>query len=178
MAAGTRLRKFAEQAIQVERVLNQQRITGSPGKVVYLLTLADRIAGVAQMDAVDETGLSKDVVSKSVSALVDAGLLTQVRESSNPRSKRLETTDSGKDLLRRIESVLSPPPKETEVGDKPGPFQLRRGSQMNCNGRLVRAWPAGDSSGTVSTSDYAIMRSLRSAGHRRSVSVLKRLYPF
>jgi DNA-binding MarR family transcriptional regulator len=120
MATGTPLRKFAEQTIRVERVLNEQRIAGSLGKVLYLLTLADKAYGVSQKDVVEQTGLSKDVVSKSVSALVRAGLLTQVRDSSNPRIKSLATTDRGRDLLGRLNTEVGPPPKEVAV--RPGGF--------------------------------------------------------
>jgi DNA-binding MarR family transcriptional regulator len=110
MATANGLRKFAEQAIRVERVLNEDHVAGSTGRVVYLLTVADMYAGVSQKDVVAETALSKDVVSKLVGSLVDAGLLTQVRESSNPRIKRLATTNSGRDLVRRLKTVLQPPP--------------------------------------------------------------------
>ena len=41
MATANSLKKFAEQAIQVERVLNEQRVAGSPGRVIYLLALGD-----------------------------------------------------------------------------------------------------------------------------------------
>lgn len=51
MATTGTLKKFAEQAVKVERVLNEQRVAGSPGKVIYLLTLADKPHGVSQKDA-------------------------------------------------------------------------------------------------------------------------------
>lgn len=127
MATANSLRKFAEQAIRVERVLNKERIAGSAGRVVYLLTLADRYVGVSQKDVVAETALPKDLVSKLVGSLVDAGMLTQVRESSNPRIKRLETTDSGRDLLRRLKTALqtpSPRPPAPEVGVQPDGFNF------------------------------------------------------
>jgi len=110
MATVKGLRKFAEQAIKVERVLNKDHVAGSTGRVVYLLTMADRYAGVSQKEAVAKMALPKDAVSKLVGSLVDAGLLTQARESSNPRIKRLATTDSGRDLLRRLKTALQPPP--------------------------------------------------------------------
>jgi DNA-binding MarR family transcriptional regulator len=125
MATTNGLRKFAEQAIRVERVLNEKRIAGSAGRVVYLLTLADRFVGVSQKDVVAETSLSKDLVSKLVSSLVTAKLLTQVRESSNSRIKRLATTESGRDLLRRLKAVLQPPrPPAAEGGGEPGVYSF------------------------------------------------------
>ena len=109
MATANSLRKFAEQAIRVERVLSEQHVPGSVGRVAYLLTMADRYAGFSQKEAVAEMALPKDVVSKLVGSLVEAGLLTQVRESSNSRIKRLATTQSGTDLLHRLKTVLQPP---------------------------------------------------------------------
>ena len=70
-----------------------------PGRVVYLLSVADRAGGVTQKDVITKLALSKDVVSKLVGSLVGAGLLTQIRLASNPRIKRLATTDTGSDLL-------------------------------------------------------------------------------
>ncbi len=127
MATADRLRKFAEQATKIERVLNKDHVAGSIGRVVYLLTMADRYAGVSQKEAVAEMALPKDVVSKLVGSLVDAGLLTQARESSNPRIKRLETTDSGRDLVRRLKAELQypgPRPAAPEVGVQPNRFNF------------------------------------------------------
>jgi DNA-binding MarR family transcriptional regulator len=69
-----------------------------------------------------ETALSKDAVSKLVSALVDAGLLSQVREASDPRSKRLAITDRGRDLVRRLNAEIQTPPSKAEVKVRPGGF--------------------------------------------------------
>jgi DNA-binding MarR family transcriptional regulator len=125
MATANRLMQYAQQTSRVERVLNEVRVAGSPGRVVYLLTLADRIAGVSQKEVVAETTLPKDVVSKLVRSLVAAGLLTQIRETSDPRAKRLATTVAGKDLLRRLKAVLQPPPQPAaEVEGKPGGFDF------------------------------------------------------
>ena len=130
MATANSLKKFAQQAMRVERVLNEQHAAGSPGRVIYLLTLADSIAGVSQKDVVAETALPKDVVSKLVSSLVAAGLLTQIRESSDPRTKRLATTGAGKELLRRLKAELQPPsssPPTTEDEAPPGGFDFNIG---------------------------------------------------
>ncbi|MGA1984041.1 MAG: MarR family winged helix-turn-helix transcriptional regulator [Acidobacteriaceae bacterium] len=108
MATANGLGKFAGQAIRVERVLNEQHIAGSVGRAVYLLSVANR--GVTQKDLITELALPKDVVSKLVGSLVTAKLLTQVRQASNPRIKKLATTASGRDLVRRLKTALRPPP--------------------------------------------------------------------
>jgi len=121
MATTSALRKFAEQAIRVERVLNKARVAGSPGRVVYLLSVANRAVGVTQKDVITELALPKDVVSKLVSSLVTAKLLTQIRQASNPRIKSLATTEAGSDLLRRLKAVLTAPrPAAVEVAPPPG----------------------------------------------------------
>ena len=102
MATNSGLRKFAERVIHVEHVLNEEGVAGSAGRVVYLLTIADKLLGVPQKEVVAKTALPKDVVSKLVSSLVGARLLTQVSESSSSRTKTLVTTDSGRALLSRI----------------------------------------------------------------------------
>jgi hypothetical protein len=127
MATVNGLRKFAEQAIRVERVLNEEHVAGSAGRVVYLLSAADRAVGVSQKDMVTEMALPKDVVSKLVGFLVDAELMTQVRQASNPRMKRLANTDSGRDLLSRLKAALQPPrshPAAAEVGIQPSGFNF------------------------------------------------------
>jgi hypothetical protein len=121
MATVNGLRKFAEQAIRVERVLNEEHVAGSAGRVVYLLSAADRAVGVSQKDMVTEMALPKDVVSKLVGFLVDAEL------ASNPRMKRLANTDSGRDLLSRLKAALQPPrshPAAAEVGIQPSGFNF------------------------------------------------------
>ena len=116
MATVNGLRKFAEQAIRVERVLNEEHVAGSAGRVVYLLSAADRAVGVSQKDMVTEMALPKDVVSKLVGFLVDA-----------ERMKRLANTDSGRDLLSRLKAALQPPrshPAAAEVGIQPSGFNF------------------------------------------------------
>jgi DNA-binding MarR family transcriptional regulator len=125
MATTDRLRKFADQAIKVERVLNEQHIAGSAGRVVYLLSVAERAAGVTQKDVITELALPKDVVSKLVSSLVAAKLLIRIRQISNPRIKRLATTEAGSDLLRRLKTVLQPTrPPAAEFGGEPGAYSF------------------------------------------------------
>jgi DNA-binding MarR family transcriptional regulator len=92
-------RKFAEHALKVEHVLGESGVTGNAGRVVFILAMAQKDWGVSQ----------KDVVSKLVGSLVQAGLLTQEREGSNSRIKRLQMTDSGRALLSRVKEALQPP---------------------------------------------------------------------
>lgn len=102
-------RKFAEHAIKVERILGESGATGNAGRVVIILTMAQKDWGVSQKDVVEATALPKDVVSKLVGSLVDVGLLTQEREGTNSRIKRLNLTDSGRSLLLRVKDALQPP---------------------------------------------------------------------
>lgn len=100
------VKKFADQAIRVERVLQRAKITASAGRVIFVLTRANRGNGVTQKEIVDGAGLAKDVVSKLVSSLVQAGLLTQEKVS---RTKMLSTTDTGRKLLTKVKASLQPP---------------------------------------------------------------------
>lgn len=109
-------RKFAEQAIQVERVLQESGIPGNAGRVVFVLTMANTALGVSQKAVVDATALRKDVVSKLVGSLVQAELLTQERDS---RMKRLSTSQSGRQLLSRVTASLRPSPRPTSEDGKP-----------------------------------------------------------
>ncbi len=100
------VRKFAEDAIKVERVLAKARIAGKAGRVVFLLDMAQRDSGVLQKDVVAAMALRKDVVSKLVGPLVQAGLLTQKRMGANARIKILVTAEPGKALLSRVKAAL------------------------------------------------------------------------
>ncbi len=100
------VRKFAEDAIKVERVLGKSRIAGKAGRVVFLLDMAQRDSGVLQKDVVSAMALRKDVVSKLVGPLVQAGLLTQKRMGVNARIKILVTAEPGKALLARVKAAL------------------------------------------------------------------------
>jgi DNA-binding MarR family transcriptional regulator len=95
--------------MKVEGVLGESGITGNAGRVVFVLTMAKNVLGVSQKEVVEATALSKDVVSKLVGSLVQVGLLTQEREGTNSRIKRLATTDSGRALLSRVTAALQPP---------------------------------------------------------------------
>ncbi len=100
------VRKFAEDAIKVERVLGKSRIAGKAGRVVFLLDMALRDPGVLQKDVVAAMALRKDVVSKLVGPLVQAGLLTQKRLEANARIKILVTEKPGKALLAQVKAAL------------------------------------------------------------------------
>jgi DNA-binding MarR family transcriptional regulator len=123
MATINIVKKFAEQAIKVERAVQQAGIARNAGRVVLVLTMANTVFGVPQKKVVDETELAKDVVSKLVGSLVRAGRLTQEREETNSRIKRLVTTDSGRDLLARVEASLQPP-RPASPTDKPQPLSF------------------------------------------------------
>lgn len=121
MATLDKVKRFAEQAMQVDRVLSEAGITGNAGRILVVLTMARTFWGVSQKEVVDRTQLKKDVVSKVVASLADAGLLTQKRDSANPRMKRLVATDAGDDLLTRIRASLQQPrPASQNRTDAPG----------------------------------------------------------
>jgi DNA-binding MarR family transcriptional regulator len=126
MATIDPMTKFAEQAMGVERVLQQARITANPGRVIFVLTVANTKSGVSQKEVVEATALRKDVVSKFIRSLVQAGVLTRKRES---KMNRLSTSDSGRKLLLRVRASLSPRsagtvgkkrPKQSSMFDKDG----------------------------------------------------------
>ena len=106
----TSVKKFAEQAIQVENAVRQSGIPRNAGRVVFLLAIADTRFGISQKAVVDRMGLPKDVVCKLVKSLMKAGLLTQRRDSSNPKVKKLFPSDSGRKLLARVKASLQPTP--------------------------------------------------------------------
>lgn len=95
--------------MKVESVLTAGGITGNVGRVVFVLTMAQKDCGVSQKDVVNATALPKGVVSKLVGSLVQAGLLTRERDGENPRVKQLATTNSGRSLLLRVMAALQPP---------------------------------------------------------------------
>ena len=76
--------------------------------MVLVLASANKFAGVAQKQVIEEMGVRKDVVSKLVASLVKAGLVTQDPEGRNPRANRLHTTDDGKALVMEIRTALKP----------------------------------------------------------------------
>jgi DNA-binding MarR family transcriptional regulator len=120
MATDSGLRKFARQAMGVDRILQECGISGNPGKVIYVLTAANKLVGVSQGKIAAGSSIKKDVVSKLVGSLVEADLLMQQRELSNPRTKTLTTTGAGKKLLSRLRDALAPTP--AVVGEvKQGP---------------------------------------------------------
>jgi len=107
MATKSPTRKFAEQALLVERLLDNQGVNGKAGRVIFILDAANKL-GSTQKEVVEEMALPKDVVSKLVGLLVRARLLTQQRESGTSRVKRLGTTDRGKQLLSKVTAALKP----------------------------------------------------------------------
>ena len=102
-------RRFAEQAVKVDRILHESGATGNAGRIILLLTMANVTGGVPQKRVLDDTALPKDVLSKLVASLVRAGLLTQERNASDPRMKTLLTSDSGRQLLSRVKTSLQSP---------------------------------------------------------------------
>jgi len=120
MATKDPIRKFAEQVLLVERVLDKLSVNGNAGRVAFILEAASRAGGVTQKHVVEGAALPKDVVSKLVGSLVKAGLLTQEREGKNSRFKRLGTTALGKQLLSQVRAALQPPgPARQEPARKP-----------------------------------------------------------
>ena len=123
MATIDPIRKFAKQVMTVEGVLREYGITADCGRILFVLTMANHLLGATQKEVVDATALPKDVVSKSVRKLVNAGLLTQERESTK---KRLLTTRSSRELLSLVRASLSPPssaiPESKKKAEYSNPF--------------------------------------------------------
>ncbi len=100
--------------MKLEGVLQESKVTGDPGRVLFVLTRANSALGVTQKEVVESTSLRKDIVSKLVDSLVQDGLLTQERES---RMKRLKTSDFGRKLLSRVKASLRFP-RPVDQGSK------------------------------------------------------------
>lgn len=108
MATKDAVRKFAEQALEIDKLLNQRGVNGKTGRVILILNAAAKSAGVTQKQVVAVTCLPKDVVSKQVGALVLQGLLTRNRDPGNFQIKRLCSTEKGKELLAAVKEILRP----------------------------------------------------------------------
>lgn len=108
MATRDIVRKFAEEALQIDELLNQRGVIGNAGRVVLILNSASSPRGVTQKEVIAKTSLPKDVVSKQVGALVAQGLLIQKRDSNNSLIKRVYATDAGKQLLCAVKEKLRP----------------------------------------------------------------------
>jgi DNA-binding MarR family transcriptional regulator len=115
MATIDPMRKFAEQVMKVEGVLQQSGITANPGRVVFVLTMAKTVLGVSQKEVIEATDLKKDVVSKLVASLVEARVLTRKRES---KTNTLSTTDSGRKLLSQVKASFRRPRRVGPDGKK------------------------------------------------------------
>lgn len=118
MATKDPVRKFAEQALEIDKLLNQRGVNGNAGRVILILNAASKPAGVTQKQVVAETDLPKDVVSKQVAVLVAEGLLDQERDVGNSQIKRLWSTEEGKELLAAVKEKLRP---NREVKPDPDP---------------------------------------------------------
>jgi DNA-binding MarR family transcriptional regulator len=115
MATIDPMRKFAEQVMKMECVVQESGITDNPGRVVFVLAAANTVIGVSQTELIKATGFSKSVVSKLVGSLEHDGLVTQERHS---RTKRVMATDSGRKLLSRLKASLRPR-RPAAKGEKP-----------------------------------------------------------
>ncbi|QNI30857.1 winged helix DNA-binding protein [Alloacidobacterium dinghuense] len=115
MATKKSLREFAEQAMRVERLLDERGVPGNAGRVVCVLRAAERVIGVTQQEVIHQTGLRKDAISKLVASLVRAGLLSHERDGTNPRMKRLTLTEDGTDLLSSIRTAIQTPREKETV---------------------------------------------------------------
>jgi DNA-binding MarR family transcriptional regulator len=121
MATIDPLRKFAEQSLRIERILDEHNVSGSAARVTFILSAANKIRGVSQKQVVKEAGLPKDVISKIVGSLVRAGLVAQLPQEDDPRAKRLCASDAGKALLAEMKIALQPcPPAGKQPQASPG----------------------------------------------------------
>lgn len=115
MATKDPVRRFAEQSIEVDHVLHAHKVPGNSGHVLLVLFGANKAIGLTQKELLNELGLRKDGVSKLVTSLVRAGLLTKTRREEDPRAYRLEITKSGRALLGELENALHPSHSKPKV---------------------------------------------------------------
>lgn len=106
MATIDSAKRFAEQSVKVERILRQAGVTGNIGRTILVLTMVNTALGVSQKEVGEQLALTKDVVSKLVTSLVEAKLLTQEDHGTNSRRKSLAITDSGRRLLSQLKTSL------------------------------------------------------------------------
>jgi DNA-binding MarR family transcriptional regulator len=125
MATVDVIRKFARQAIPIEHILGEYRVSAKAGRVVLALALTNKQFGVPQGWLVEQLALPKYAVSKLVKSLVKAGLFSQSRDGGEPRSKTLMLTEAGKEVLRRVQDSLRPSlPRRPERTPKPLGFDF------------------------------------------------------
>jgi hypothetical protein len=80
MATRHNVIRFAEQAVKVEGIFQEERVPGKVGRVMFILMRASTLFGISQSEVVAGTGLPKDMVNKLVKSLRKAGLVTQERD--------------------------------------------------------------------------------------------------
>jgi DNA-binding MarR family transcriptional regulator len=107
-------RKFAEQAVKVEQILEEFGVTRKPGHVIFVLGMANTPWGVSQKQVIEETGLPKYAVTKLIGkksdngSLVAAGLLSHTRDVDRPKQKTVTITDRGREMVSRVTASLRP----------------------------------------------------------------------
>jgi DNA-binding MarR family transcriptional regulator len=122
MATKDPARKFAEHALDIERILDSRHINGSAGRVVFILVAAAVPGGITQRQLALETNLPKDALSKLIGSLVKAKLVDQDREGYNARIKKLTTTRTGRKLISDIKAALKPP-TVSRVREQPSSYK-------------------------------------------------------
>lgn len=89
-------------------VLVDRAVPGQPTSLsqVFALHELDHDAGLSQRELAARLGLEKSTVSRLVADLESDGLVTRERDPANRRLYRLEITDAGRRLHRRIGESL------------------------------------------------------------------------
>lgn len=70
--------------------------------VLVVIDREDSDEGLRHADVAARMDVSKPVLSRSVRALVKSGLLTEVADGEDARSRRLTVTTDGKEVLARV----------------------------------------------------------------------------
>lgn len=97
---------FGRESVKIEHLLQKSRVTTSTGRTILVLTMANAEKGVTQKKIVEVLSLSKESVTKLLQRLADAGVLVKQRTVSDARCWQIITTDSGRELVSEVRSVL------------------------------------------------------------------------
>lgn len=100
-----RLHKLLVELVRMIGLLHPEHAI--PGQMVSLSQLfalheLDTDAGLSQQDLAERLGLEKSSVSRMAAEMERRGLLVREREPGNRRLYRLQLTDRGRDLHRRM----------------------------------------------------------------------------
>ena len=82
----------------------------------HLLRLLDQLAPVRSSELAEATGLSRPTVSRFLSALEQAGLVTSEPDPQDGRAALLSLTDHGRDRLERVAAASRESVRDVTAG--------------------------------------------------------------